>query len=119
MQSLAFVSDGKLLDTMTYELDGTPCGNVSEKSQCLYNGDVQSKFPKDVYLKENDIKSYLGVSLVDMNGSPLGIMSIMDTKLLDENEIENMQSTLRAFAARVEAEMRRIKVENKMQHYAN
>ena len=119
MQSLAFVSDGKLLDTMTYELDGTPCGNISEKSQCLYNGDVQSKFPKDVYLKENDIKSYLGVSLVDMNGSPLGIMSIMDTKLLDENEIENMQSTLRAFAARVEAEMRRIKVENKMQHYAN
>ncbi|MBT6345907.1 MAG: hypothetical protein HOJ49_04120 [Nitrospina sp.] len=38
---------------------------------------------------------------------------------MDENEIENMQSTLRAFAARVEAEMRRIKVENKMQHYAN
>jgi transcriptional regulator with GAF, ATPase, and Fis domain len=118
MKSLAFISGGNFLDTITYELAGTPCEKVLNEAQCIYNGNVQESFPTDDYLKENNIKSYLGYPLTDMNGSPIGIMSVMHTELFADNAKENIEAILRAFAARVEAEMRRIQIENKMKHYA-
>ncbi len=118
MKSLAFISGENFLDTITYELAGTPCEKVLNEAQCIYNGNVQANFPKDDYLKENNINSYLGYPLTDMNGLPIGIMSVMDSNLFDNNAIENIQAILRAFAARVEAELRRIQIERKMKHYA-
>ena len=119
LQSLTFFEDGKLLENMTYDLADTPCENILNLSECMYPNNIQKTFPQDHYLKENNIESYLGYPLTDMDGLPIGIMSVMDTKPINEDEAENIQSILKAFAARVEAEMRRIRIEEKMKHYAS
>lgn len=118
-QTLAFVENENPLENIKYDLKGSPCENVVNKAQCVYPSGVQEVFPKDLYLKEKNIESYLGHTLTDMDGSPIGIMSVMDTEPFDEEETENIQSILKSFAARVEGEMRRIRIEKKMKHYAN
>jgi K+-sensing histidine kinase KdpD len=119
IQSLAFFSDGKLLKKIEYDLSGTPCENVLNSLESIYSRNVQARFPKDDYLLKNNIESYLGYSLRDMDNSPIGIMSVMDTKAFDASETENIKSILKAFATRVEAEMRRIEIERKLELYAN
>jgi signal transduction histidine kinase len=116
MQSLSFFSDGKFSEKIAYDLTGTPCESVLNKVQCVFTENVQKDFPEDHYLKENNIESYIGYALKDIDDSPIGIMSVMDTKPFDERE--NIQSILKAFAARVEAELRRIQIEKKLEHYA-
>ena len=119
MQSLSYFADGKFLENMTYKLKGTPCENVLNAMECMYPKNVQAAFPQDHYLKENNIESYLGHPLMDMEGSPIGIMSVLDTEPFDEEETHNIQSILKSFATRVEAEMRRIQIEKKLEHYAS
>ncbi|MBC8286579.1 MAG: hypothetical protein H8E42_03800 [Nitrospinae bacterium] len=119
IQSRAFVENEKLLESISYDIKGGPCENVLNRAQSIYPKDLQKIFPKDLYFKENNIESYLGCPLTDTDGSPIGIMSVMDTKPFDEEETENIQSILKSFAARVEAEMRRISIEEKAEHYAS
>lgn len=119
VQTLAFVENEKPLECIKYDLEGGPCENVVNNAQCIYPSGVQETFPKDLYLKEKNIVSYLGHPLTDIDGSPIGIMSVMDTEPFGEEETENIQSILKSFAARVEAEMRRIRIEKKMKHYAS
>jgi light-regulated signal transduction histidine kinase (bacteriophytochrome) len=119
IKSLAFVENDKLLEGIKYDLEGGPCEKVLNNTQCIYPNSLQETFPKDLFLKEKNIESYLGHPLTDMDGSPIGIMSVMDTEPFDEEETENIQSILKSFATRVEAEMRRMSVEKKMKHYAS
>lgn len=119
VQTLALVENEKLLQNMNYDLEGSPCEKVVNNAQCVYPSGVQETFPKDIYLQEKNIESYLGHTLTDMDGSPIGLMSVMDTKPFNEEETENILSILKSFATRAGAEMRRIRIEKKMKHYAN
>ena len=119
IKSLAFVENQKLLESIEYDLEESPCENVLKNTQSIYSNSLQETFPQNLFFIEKNIESYLGHPLTDMDGSPIGIMAVLDTEPFDEEETENIQSILKSFAARAEAEMRRMSIEKKMKHYAN
>lgn len=118
IQSLTFFEREEALENISFELKGTPCENVITSKQWVYPRNVQQAFRHNQFLKEKNIESYLGYRLSDIDDTPLGIMWVMDNEPFDEKETENIQSILKSFAARVEAEMRRIRVKKKADHYA-
>jgi PAS domain S-box-containing protein len=105
----AGVQNGNPLNIFQYDLLDTPCDNTRMGKICSYPSGVQSLFPKDTLLVDLNIESYIGIPLVGTNGDVLGLMVLIDTKSLEEEEIA--KSLLQIFSARVAAEMERIQSE--------
>lgn len=62
-----------------YDLHGTPCGTVLGEDCCVYNGDVDRRFPTDRALTELGVKSYAGHRLTGENGELCGIFVVFST----------------------------------------
>ena len=72
--TIALCAAGELQDNIHYELAHTPCHNLTNEQCCIYNGDVQALFPKDLLLTEMAVNSYVGVPLYHHDGSISGIL---------------------------------------------
>ncbi len=72
--SVSHVQGNSLADNFSYELKGTPCENVTANKVCSYNGNVQQQFPDDLLLVAMEIKSYVGIPLVNSDGRIHGIL---------------------------------------------
>lgn len=97
IETISFRSENVEFDNITYSLKGTPCNEVINGNICIYPKSVQEQFPSDKYLIDLKIESYFGARLVDENGQPIGIMSIMDTKAMgileEKKRVMNMLLT--------------------------
>lgn len=96
-------------ENIGYGLAGTPCDNVVGKIACAYPRDVQKLFPDDALLVEMDIQSYLGLPLREADGSPWGIIVVMDNKPFDETFISRAIVLMEIFGVRASAEYMRLK----------
>ncbi len=104
------VSDsGRTVGNLTYELKGTPCGNVVQNGACSYPDNVQEQFPADLILQKMGVISYLGSPIFDNNGATIGLMSILDNKPLVD--MKHLQFTMDIFSARASAELERMHIE--------
>jgi signal transduction histidine kinase len=99
---------------MTYDLQGTPCANVSSQGICIYRSDVQALFPDDHLLVEMNAQSYFGVPLKDKSDQTLGILVLLDDKPLVN--IPLARDLLQVFASRAAAELSRMKAEHDLHH---
>jgi hypothetical protein len=69
---------GRLLDSSSNEiyvfradeLEGTPCENVVGKALCCYPDRIQERFPRDLFLSERGVESYVGTPLFDNQHRP-------------------------------------------------
>jgi len=100
---------GESVPNFDYELDGTPCADVIDTDICCFSTGVQNLFPQDTLLQEMGADSYAGAPLFDSSGNPLGILVVLDSRPLDNQEYTT--TLLRLFAGRASAELERLRME--------
>ncbi len=109
IETLAVCQEGEIRNNFEYDLIDTPCETVFGKQPCLYNGDVQEKFPKDLSLVKRGINSYMGVPLFTFDGKSIGIIVALHRKQWDETT--QAFSIITTFAERAATEMERLDIE--------
>ncbi|WP_105201625.1 bifunctional diguanylate cyclase/phosphodiesterase [Pseudoalteromonas sp. T1lg10] len=78
VRTLAFHSQGQVLDNIEYELESTPCADaICSVDVCIYQDQVAALFPHDAMLNELGIKAYLGMTMRDVSRRPIGILVAM------------------------------------------
>ncbi|MEM6502823.1 MAG: PAS domain S-box protein [Cyanobacteria bacterium P01_C01_bin.89] len=98
-------------DRFQYDLHGMPCNDVlADGKICRYVDSVQDLFPDASYLTSLEVESYVGIPLVDSRGTAVGLIAVLHTEALAEAS-ETQVSILEIFAARVGAEVERMRSE--------
>jgi len=105
IKSIAYCIKGQIGGNFSYDIKDSPCEKVLKGDLCIYKNNVHKLFPNDNFLSENNIRSYMGKSLVNSKGHPIGIIVIMDS-LPHENE--NLEDILNIFSSRAAAELERL-----------
>ena len=105
VSSVAASHQGSKVDNFTYELENTPCKNVSEQNFCYHPGDVQRLYPKDELLVQMGIESYMGIPLMSVDGRTLGLIVLLHGQTMPIPE--QAETILRVVAARAGAELER------------
>jgi PAS domain S-box-containing protein len=110
LNSLAFWLSGEWVEEYIYDISGTPCELVVEnKDIFLVPENVIELFPRDPDLRPMGAVSYMGVPLLDLDGSVLGHLAVLDSKPMPDQS--RLRTIFRIFAARASAELRRIRAE--------
>jgi formate hydrogenlyase transcriptional activator len=108
IRTLAFWSNGRIVDNLEYDLPGTPCERVIGGGLCEIPEGVQQLYPQT----EAGIESYLGVPLLASDGSTLGHLCAFDESPIasDARRI----SVFEIFAARAAAELDRLRAAQRL-----
>lgn len=99
------VVDGQVQQNFTYELAGTPCEALLERTEWVVAGKVAKIFPRSPTLSALGMQAYVGRRLDNSAGKPLGIVFVLFRHVLRNSGFA--ASTLRIFAARIAAELER------------
>ena len=86
VESIVVYGNGNCLPNMKYELKGTPCENVVNKSLCIYEQGIQTQFPKDNILQELQAEGYIGLPLWNSVGDPIGLIALLTKDKLVNTE---------------------------------
>lgn len=105
LQTLALVAHGKVEQNFEYDLSGTPCEEVLGRQLRCYVSGVQSRFPNDSMLSEMQAESYAGVPLWGEDGSPIGLIAVIDTQPIRHPEL--VEAVLQTIELRASAEVER------------
>ena len=106
MRTIAVLDKGEVVDNFDYTLHNSPCKQVMEGTACVCFSDVHEKFPDTRLIQSREVKSYIGIPLVDSEEKPLGCMVAMY-----KNPIEDLEfaiSIMQVFAGRTAAELERL-----------
>jgi len=105
LHALAFWAHGAIQPPIMYFPAYTPCEIALRNGEFICESFVQRLFPEDVDLVTMQAESYMGISLKDADGNPIGNLCVLDTQpLQDTKRIGNI---LQVFAARASAELQR------------
>ncbi|MCH8286834.1 PAS domain S-box protein, partial [candidate division KSB1 bacterium] len=104
-KTVVYWKRGKIEKNFEYDYSGTPCGRVMEAGIAFYPVDADKKFPDDLMLKKEGIKSYMAIAFSDSSGQLKGHMGVMDTKPIERSSLA--ESMLKAFTARAGIELER------------
>ena len=108
IRTLAFWSNGKLVDNIEYDLAGTPCEEVLNGGICHIPSDVQKKYAP----REQGVESYLGVALKSQSGAVLGHLCGFDEAPMPSEPRKLF--IFQIFAAGAGAELARMRVEREL-----
>ena len=108
-RTLAYWSRGAIRDNIEFDLAGTPCEDVIRSGLCHHPQGVRERFPNDRDLVELGIESYLGVPLLDVDGTVLGHLAVFDERPLPPEP--HRLSIFRIFATRAAVELERLQFE--------
>ncbi len=110
LRSLAFQLNGEWISDYEYDLPGTPCEPVITEAKLVHVPEnVAELFPNDPDLRKFSAVSYVGMPLVDEDGTVMGHLAILDTEPLPVDS--RLLSFFRIFATRASAEHRRLRAE--------
>ncbi len=108
---LAFWAGDKLGANFEYNLANTPCEFVGKNEGVVcYSSQIQQLFPLDRHIMDLQVQSYLGAPLLDISGTVLGHLCVLDTKPILHQE--RLESIITVFAARATVELQRQRTEN-------
>ena len=105
LYALAFWANGTMQSPIMYFPAYTPCEIALRNGEFICECFVQQLFPNDADLVTMQAESYMGISLKDADGNPIGNLCILDTQPLQETE--RISNILQVFAARASAELQR------------
>ena len=74
VQTLAMIQDGRVVESMSYNLVGTPCFQTMNDGVCIYPEGVQDYFPGNDMLVQAGAEGYLGYPLRNRGGEIIGVM---------------------------------------------
>ena len=80
VRTLAYWGKGQIRENIEFDLAGTPCEDVVRGGLCHHPYGVRERFPRDQALVDMGIESYLGVPLLDGEGSVLGHLAVFDER---------------------------------------
>jgi PAS domain S-box-containing protein len=104
-RALAYWDGQECRQGMEYLLEDAPCQRVMEQGEACFPDDVAELFPRDLALAANGIRGYFGARLESSEGTPLGVLVVMDrAPLRDRAEVASLVTI---FAARAAAELER------------
>jgi len=106
MHMLALCLDGQTLENFSYPLTGSPCATVVGHGFRIYPSGLRSKFTIHFDYQHIVLDSYAGHPLVDSSGRHVGLISVVSRRPLDQPAF--VESMLRIFAVRVNAELERL-----------
>jgi PAS domain S-box-containing protein len=109
-QTVAIYNEGIFESNARYELKDTPCGEVIDRSVCLYKFGVRHLFPKDAALQDLNAESYVGTTLFDSKGRAIGLIAVIGHKPLHDGG--KAQGLLNLVASRTAGELERRQAEN-------
>jgi PAS domain S-box-containing protein len=112
-RTLAVWSDGHFEDNMVYTLKDTPCGEVVGKHVCCFPSMVCQLFPHDQVLKDLQAESYVGVTLWDHTGRPIGLIAVIGRRPLADRKFA--EAALKIVAVRAASELERLQNEHALQ----
>ncbi len=95
-----------------YQLSGTPCQVLHERSVVSYESGVSPAFPEDPFLIEHGLDGYLAVTCPRGDGRPIGYLAVTTQAALDARPDE--LAALQIFAARIGAELERRTQESRL-----
>jgi len=105
-RTVAVWCDGRFEDNVTYALKDTPCGDVVGKQVCCFPASVCQFFPRDLVHQDLRAESYVGVTLFDHVGSPIGLIAVIGRGPLVNRA--HAEATLKLVAVRAAGEMQRL-----------
>ncbi|MFZ4437833.1 MAG: PAS domain S-box protein, partial [Syntrophales bacterium] len=108
-RTVAVWCDGHFEDNVTYALKDTPCGDVVGQTVCCFPTGVCQLFPRDPALQDLKAESYVGVTLFDHTGRPIGLIAVIGRKPLANRPL--VEAILKMVAARAAGEVERLVAE--------
>ena len=108
-QTLAVFHNGQFDDNVSYTLRDTPCGDVVGRRICCFPRNVRGLFPKDAVLQDLQAESYLGTTLWNSQGKPIGLIAVIGRQPLAETRLA--ESILQVVAVRAAGELERQQAE--------
>ncbi|HEY1416607.1 MAG TPA: sigma 54-interacting transcriptional regulator, partial [Myxococcaceae bacterium] len=110
LKALAFRLGGEWIENWEQSVDGTPCQVVVENRRMVhYPERILDLYPNDPGLRGAGAVSYLGVPLMDLDGSVLGHLAVLDVVPMPDEPTH--RAVFEIFAGRAAAELRRLRVE--------
>lgn len=95
-----------------YNFKNTPCEYVLKQGRFSCESGIQEQFPNDPHLVEMEAEGYVGITLRDQTGTPIGNLSIIHRKALKNTQY--ILSILGIFAVRATAELERQRANQKL-----
>jgi formate hydrogenlyase transcriptional activator len=110
LRALAFLLGEQWIETYEFVVPGTPCQvAVQERRLVHYPDQIVELFPHDATMRNAGAVSYMGIPLLDLDGTVLGHLAVMDRRPMPARP-ENVM-VFEIFAGRAAAELRRLRVE--------
>jgi len=110
LRALAFWLDGQWVPDYEVGIVGSPCEEVIDKRRLVHFPDrLLELFPNEPDMKAVGAVSYLGVPLLDTDGSILGHLAVIDRRPIPEEP--RVHAIFKIFAARAAAELQRLRAE--------
>ena len=113
LKGLAFWLNGQWVENWEQSVDGTPCQVVVDNRRLVhYPERIIDLYPNDPGLRGAGAVSYMGVPLMDLDGSVLGHLAVLDVQPMPDEPVR--RALFEIFAGRAAAELRRIRVERQV-----
>jgi PAS domain S-box-containing protein len=108
LRALSFWVAGSYFGEYEYSVANTPCEPVVADRRVIHVPDrVVELYAEDADLRRLGAVSYIGVPLLDTDGSVLGHLAVLDDAPMPENP--RAVAVIRIFAGRAAAELRRLR----------
>ncbi|MFW6040225.1 MAG: PAS domain S-box protein [Thermoplasmatota archaeon] len=112
VSSIVMKLDGNWIEDYQYNLEGTPCEDVTEKGSCLYNENICDLYPEDEELKRLGMQGYIGSPILNEDGNPIGVIWAISREKI-KNVPPNWEKLLQIISSRAYAEINRMKSEER------
>jgi PAS domain S-box-containing protein len=113
LRALSFWVDDCYFGDYEYDIANTPCEPVIDTLQLIHVPDrLIELFACDPDLEPLGAVSYLGIALLDLDGSILGHLAVLNDRPMPEDE--RTSSVFNIFAGRAAAELRRLRRDRKL-----
>ncbi len=108
INTLSVLAHGNNTKNRSYALQQTTSAEVLARGTCAYPNNVQQSFPDDQLLIDIGVDSYIGTPLFDSNNQAIGLIVVLDSKPMKQQQ--QFTEILEIFASRVAAEVERSRV---------
>ena len=113
VETVAVYGGGRVLENLSYRLEGTPCKEVLENNVCHFSDNVPLEYPLDKEAEQMGVQSYMGTPLYDVAGRQLGLVAIMSCTHMSSRQ--PAETILQVYAARIAAELQHMKAQEEIQ----
>ena len=104
-RTLALAAGDQPGENFSYQLQGTPCKQVSENQLCSYPRGVRTEYPEDELFHELGIEGYVGAPLKNSVGEVFAVVASLFTAEVDLPD--DVLALFQLFASRISAEIER------------